>query len=83
MTRNEAEQLKFADWCQQKAETCQFLYWSTVLQLELKVLCTCAVCTKHCLPRTWMPWFHALDHTNYWRWIPVHLRDMVEMPMTP
>ena len=32
------EQLNFADWCQQKAETCQFLYWATVLQLELKVL---------------------------------------------
>ena len=23
------------------------------------------------------PWFFALDHTNYARWIPVHLRDMV------
>jgi len=23
-----SEQLKFADWCQQKVETCQFLYWS-------------------------------------------------------
>jgi len=20
------------------------------------------------------PWFYALDHTNYARWIPVHLR---------
>ena len=26
------------------------------------------------------PWFHALDHTNYARWIPVHLRDMVKLP---
>ena len=26
------------------------------------------------------PWFHALDHTNYARWIPVHLRDMLELP---
>ena len=25
------------------------------------------------------PWFHALDHTNYARWIPVHLRDMAEL----
>ena len=23
-----------------------------------------------------VPWFYALDHTNYSRWIPVHLRDM-------
>jgi len=25
-------------------------------------------------------WFHAMDHTNYARWIPVHLRDMVTLP---
>jgi len=45
--------------------------------------CMCALCTKRCLPRMLMPWFHALDHTNYWRWIPVHLRDMLELSMTP
>jgi len=27
-------------------------------------------------------WFHAMDHTNYARWIPVHLRDMVTLPTT-
>ena len=27
-----------------------------------------------------VPWFFALDHTNYSRWIPVHLRDMTELP---
>ena len=27
------------------------------------------------------PWFHALNHTNYARWLPVHLRDMVELPI--
>ena len=27
-----------------------------------------------------VPRFHALDHTNYARWIPVHLRDMAELP---
>ena len=27
------------------------------------------------------PWFHALDHTQYARWIPVHLRNMVALPM--
>ncbi|KAK0132806.1 hypothetical protein N1851_007916 [Merluccius polli] len=25
-------------------------------------------------------WFHAMDHTHYARWIPVHLRDMAELP---
>ena len=26
-----------------------------------------------------MPWFFALDHPNYARWTPVHLRDMVSL----
>ena len=26
-----------------------------------------------------VPWFHALDHTNYARWLPVHLRDLAEL----
>ena len=24
-------------------------------------------------------WFHALDQTNYARWLPVHVRDMVQL----
>ena len=27
-----------------------------------------------------VPWFFSLDHTNYAQWIPVHLRDMAELP---
>jgi len=27
-----------------------------------------------------VPWFFALDHTNYVRWIPIHLRDLTELP---
>ena len=27
-------------------------------------------------------WFHAMDHTHYARWIPVHLRDLAELPRT-
>ena len=27
-----------------------------------------------------MPWFFALDHYNYARWVPVHLRDMGSLP---
>ena len=26
-------------------------------------------------------WFFALDHTNYARWVPLHLRDMVTLEM--
>ena len=27
------------------------------------------------------PWTFALDRTNYSRWLPVHTRDMVELPL--
>ena len=26
-----------------------------------------------------IPWFFALDHTHYAKWIPVHLRDMASL----
>ena len=25
------------------------------------------------------PWFFSFDHTNYARWVPVHIRDMVKL----
>ena len=28
------------------------------------------------------PWFFALDHINYARWIPIHIRDMKSLPAT-
>jgi len=27
------------------------------------------------------PWFFLLDHTHYARWLPVHLRDLEELPL--
>ena len=29
-----------------------------------------------------MPWFFALDHTNYARWLSVHIRDMLSLSQT-
>ena len=74
------DQLKFKDWSYQRGEYIpQFQYWSIMLELELLL---------HIYVRS-LPeasfniyvdaltglagWFHALDHTNYARWIPVHL----------
>jgi len=67
------EQLKFADWCQQKAETCEFHYWATVLQLEVTVL----VYVRSLLQASFAMyvaaltelavWFRALDRSIYGR----------------
>ena len=81
------EELEFDDWCQQQAKTCpQFDYWATVLQLELAVLVYVRSLRQGSFQMyldAWTDlatWFHAMDHTNYARWIPVHLRDMVTLP---
>ena len=26
-----------------------------------------------------VPWFFSLDHTNYARWLPIHIRDMYRL----
>jgi len=81
------EELELDDWCQQRAKTCtQFDYWATVLQVELTVL----VYVRSLRQGSFQmysdalteleTWFHVMDHTNYARWIRVHLRDMVTLP---
>ena len=63
-----------------------FMFWSTVIELEL-LMCPfirslregdfplyVQLCDELC------SWFHALDHTNYARWLLVHVRDMVQLP---
>ena len=73
-------------WNNQRSQNVpQFKFWSMIIELEL--LMTRFVrslregdfplyvqsCDELC------SWFHALDHTNYARWLPVHVRDMVQL----
>ena len=63
-----------------------FQYWDTILRLELLVLLfvrahreadfALYVSSLKALAK----WFFALDHPNYARWIPVHIRDMENLP---
>ena len=78
--------LGFKEWCHQKEQVCpQFQYWSTVMELELCVMVYVRSLRQASFQMyldaltELVPWFHALDHTNYARWIPVHLRDMAEL----
>ena len=79
--------LKFKDWSYHRGEDIpQFQYWSIVLELEL--LLHIYVCSLRAASLNMYldaltelaGWFHALDQTNYARWIPVHLKDMAELP---
>ena len=74
------------DWCTERVQANpQFHFWWIILQLELTVLIYVRSIREgnfllyiDALSKI-VPWFFALGHTNYARWIPVHLRDMVTL----
>ena len=63
-------------------ESPQFQYWSLTLELQLTILVFVRSLREanfqlyiETLDQL-MPWFFALDHPHYSRWLSVHLRDM-------
>ena len=79
--------LGFDEWCSKRVEKYpQFQYWATVMALEISLLVYVRSLRESSFTSyidaltELVPWFFALDHTNYARWIPVHLRDMSELP---
>ena len=76
----------FDNWCHNAAKSIpQFQYWATVMALEICILVYVrslreANFTMYLDALTELiPWFFALDHTHYSRWIAVHLLDMSEL----
>ena len=74
------------NWCTERARASpQFQFWFIILQLELTVMVYLRSLREANFPlyidalSKIVPWFFALDHTHYARWVPVHLRDMVTM----
>ncbi|KAL8614538.1 hypothetical protein ACOMHN_066368 [Nucella lapillus] len=85
-TRDAEDLPEFEDWfCQRGKYIPQFHYWATVLELELLVQVYVRSLRQGSLMMyldaltELVHWFHALDHTHYARWIPVHLKDMAEL----
>lgn len=75
--------MSFDSWCTQQASTTsQFQYWHTALQLELLLLIFLQSLRAADFDlyvnalSNMLPWFFAMNHSNYARWLPVHLRDM-------
>ena len=60
----------------QKSPT--FQYWDTILNIELLGLIFIRSHRGLYVEslKAMVPWFFALDHYNYARWIPIHIRDM-------
>ena len=76
----------FEEWCHERSKLSPLLllvnsprhgaYYSSVCMILREVdfnMCLDALTEL-------VPWFFALDHTHDAHWIPVHLRDMAELP---
>lgn len=63
-----------------------FRFWDMILRLEVLILIFIRSLREANFQlyietlEALVPWFHALDHTNYARWVPVHIRDMKSLP---
>ena len=76
-------------WRQSTIQKCPtFKYWDTVLQIELLGLVLVRAHRECNFPlytdslKALAPWFFALDHHNYARWLPIHIRDMENLPLS-
>ncbi len=85
-TRDGHPVIAFKEWCQQREQVCpQFQYWATVMELKLCILVYVRSLRQSSFQMYLdalteiVIWFFALDHTNYARWLPVHLKDMTEL----
>ena len=63
-----------------------FQYWDTILRLELLVFVFVRAHREQNFAlyleslKEITPWFFAMDHYNYARWVPVHIHDMENLP---
>ena len=75
--------MSFNDWCLSKVATVpQFHFWYLTLRLELLLL-TFVRSFREANFQLYIdavtqivPWFFALDHPNYARWLLLHLQDI-------
>ena len=82
----EADVVSSTDWCLKKVTSFpQFHFGYLTLQLELLLLAFVRSFREanfelyiDALSKM-VPWFFSLDHTNYARWLPIHLRDMYRL----
>lgn len=83
---NSEEVLSFDVWCEKrKLESPQFQFWHLVLSMELAIFLLVrafreANFSLYCQSLAELiPYFFANNNTNYSRWLPIHLRDMVTL----
>ena len=81
---NDDKEISFENWCgARKKKSPQFQFWSLVLNMELTILTLIRsfregnfTLYRESLSEL-LPCFFANNNTNYARWLPIHLRDMM------
>ena len=75
---------KWEDAMRQRSPT--FLFWDLIIKYETLVLILVRAHRERDVSlfvtvlEQLAPLFFVLDHTNYARWVPVHIRDMKSLP---
>ena len=76
----------YAQWeARRTNESQQFKYWNLILSLELTVLSLVRSFREHNFSlylkslKKLAPWFFSLYRTHYRRWLPVHIKDMLDL----
>lgn len=86
-TTSQTTPLQFSEWCTERAgQSVNFSYWLKTLDLQLLLFLLVRSLREgnfdlyvETMIKV-MPWMFALDRTNYARWLPVHVRDMLALP---
>ena len=75
----------FNDWCKRQSKHPQFQFWSITLEIELLILTLVRSFRTADFPlyihvlQQLLPWFFALDRTNYARWLSIHVHDLLNL----
>ena len=74
-------------WLEEKSLSSSMAhYWSLVIQIEILVFVHSIRESNFHLYvqslRNLLNWFFALDHTNYARWLTIHVFDLISLPAT-
>ena len=76
----------FEQWKTSSEKSPTFHFWEMIRRLEALILIFIGSLREGNFQlyvealEALVPWFHSLDHTNYARWLSVHIRDMKSLP---
>ena len=86
-SESEKDAPPFPEWCNHQASKFpQFQFWNMTLKFEFLILILVRSFRESdfrlytAVSKEITPFVFALDRTNYARWLPVHIRDMAELP---